>query len=440
MNRIDKIDLAPGITLNYFKTDKFKTDYLSVNLILPLTAYNAAHAALLPRVLIRGSSQHQSNRALAIRSEELYSADITQSTYKFGKLININFTLESLSGKFTFDRPQLFDDCVGFLSEIIFSPLLVDGKFKYDYVELEKKNQLIAIEAKKNNKSGYAVERCVEIACKDESFAIPATGRKEDVSRITPESLYSFYSWLIKNAAIEVFYFGAEPQKSVCSCIDKAFGVKGRYDFENPYGNMIYNIEASNVKNASESVSAKQGKLVMAFRNKISVASPEYVAFSVFNCLLSDSPVSKLFVNVREKLGLCYYCGAVNESSIGLTLVMAGIKNESAVLTQNEIIRQISDISAGNITADELSAAKKTMINSLSGMYDNPSSVEAWYLIRKVNGAQEISPEDFAKGVLEVTPDQLMKIADRICLDTVFLLEGTLDDDGSGEDDAEDEE
>lgn len=438
MNRLEKIDLGSGITLNYMNTDKFKTDYLSVNFILPLTAYNAAHAALLPRVLIRGSAEHPSNRALAIRSEELYSADITQSTYKFGNLININFTLESLAGKYTFDSPELFEDCVALLSEIIFSPLVLDDKFKEDYVELEKKNQLIAIEAKKNNKSAYAVQRCVEIACEGESFAIPASGRKEDVELVTPESLYSFYRSLLEKTSIEVFYFGAEHKNNVEACLKKTIAATLDRQVEVLFGNMLCDAKIADVKNVKESVSAKQGKLVMALRNSISVASPEYVAFSVFNCLLSDSPVSKLFVNVREKLGLCYYCGTVNESSVGLSFVTAGIKNENADIAAKEITNQISNISEGNITAEELSAAKKTMINLLSGMYDNPLSVESWYLIRKVNSAQESSPEEFAEAVKSVTAEQVMDIARRLRLDTVFLLEGGLGGD-CGEDDSDEE-
>ena len=427
MSNIERIDLAPGVVLNYSYTKKFKTDSLSVNFILPMTRSATAHASILPRVLISGSRAYPTNRDLAWRSEELYSADIVQCTYKLGELINVSFSMESLAGKYAFDLPRLFDECVGLLGEIVCSPLVCGGSFRREYVELEKKNQLIAIAAKKNSKMRYAVERCVELMCKDEVFGIPACGRSEDIEEVTPESLYAFYLEMLASARIELFYFGELCSDTVARVLRERLLPRCERDAFDCFRSMIASVDVKTVNKVSESASMVQGKLVMGYRTGVSVASKDYAAFSVLVNVLSDSPVSKLFVNVREKLGLCYYCGALSESSVGIMLISSGLKNENFDRAQKEISAQISDIIDGKITADELAFAKKAIISSLEGMSDSPSSVESWYLLRTVNSASAVSPEEFAVDVESVTVEDVAFIAQKLELDTVYCLEGELD-------------
>lgn len=439
MNDLKRIDLGDGIALNYFYTDKFKTDYLSVNYILPLDAYAVAHAVILSRVLIRGSAAYPTNRELAKRCEELYSADIVHSTYKIGEFINLAFSLESLAGRFTFDSPELFSDCVGLLGEILENPLISDGSFDSEYVELEKKNQLIAIASKKNNKSRYAVNRCVEIMCKDESFGIPSSGREEDIARVTADSLYSFYCHLMSKSSIELFYFGAESADFVVECVRERLAPRCERKVEFDFRPMLSGVSKKTPYHFSESARTVQGKLVMGYRTGVSVCSENYAAFSVFCNVLFDSPISKLFVNVREKLGLCYYCGGITESSVGLLLISSGIKNENKNVAQTEIIAQISAISDRNITAEELAAAKRAIIASYVGMYDNPSSVESWYLFRRVNSAETIAPEELVGLIERVEVDDVANIAKGLSLDTVYFLEGLSAEDGDESIDAEGE-
>ena len=53
-----------------------------------------------------------------------------------------------------------------------------------------------------------------------------------------------------------------------------------------------------------------QAKLVMGFRTGIAVPGGDVTAMRLMSALFGGTPHSKLFLNVREKLSLCYYCSS----------------------------------------------------------------------------------------------------------------------------------
>jgi predicted Zn-dependent peptidase len=72
----------------------------------------------------------------------------------------------------------------------------------------------------------------------------------------------------------------------------------------------------------------------------------------VFNELFGGSPLSKLFMNVREKASLAYYASSSFDTFRGVLKVQAGIdgKNHDQVLAI--IAAQLSAIQAGDFTDD----------------------------------------------------------------------------------------
>jgi predicted Zn-dependent peptidase len=180
------------------------------------------------------------------------------------------------------------------------------------------------------------------------------------------------------------------------------------------------------VQRVCEKVSAVQGKLAMGFRTGITAETTvkERVALSLFNMIYGLSPVSKLFMNVREKRSLCYYCASRNDNIKGTLFVYSGIENKNVAVAEEEILLQLDAIKKGEITEEEMLCAKEGFRDTARSVADSPISLEQWYLTRALHG-DALTPEQIAEIVDSLTVEDVMKVAARITLDTVFFFEGT---------------
>ena len=83
------------------------------------------------------------------------------------------------------------------------------------------------------------------------------------------------------------------------------------------------------VKDRCEKQDVAQCKLVMGFRTDAAQRDPEVMAARVAIALFGATPQSKLFLNVREKLSLCYYCAAKYDRIKGIMLVQSGVEQKN---------------------------------------------------------------------------------------------------------------
>ena len=78
---------------------------------------------------------------------------------------------------------------VEFLDEVVNHPLVIDGGFKEEYVEIEKQNLKHRIESIINDKGRYAIERAREEMFKGERYGISDLGYLEDIDKITSKEI-----------------------------------------------------------------------------------------------------------------------------------------------------------------------------------------------------------------------------------------------------------
>ena len=160
----------------------------------------------------------------------------------------------------------------------------------------------------------------------------------------------------------------------------------------------------------------------------------DYFAASLFNEILGGSPASKLFMNVRERMSLCYSCGSRYDSYTGNLTVSAGINVSDRELAYGAILEQIEDIKNRKVSDAELNAAKRSVAHSLRQIYDYPSDLISFHANKAIFGI-ETTPEEFAEHYAKVTLDEIVAVANKIKLDSVFFLEGTLENDSEEDND-----
>ncbi len=414
------IEIAKGVRLNYIHTDKFKTNLISFNFITQISKDSAHLNAMLPIILMRGCEKYPTQAEINKRLQYLYSADIDAKNDKVGEFQIFGFSTNMLNDRFTGDI-KMAEEMSTLLCQLIFEPYLEKGVFSRKYVEGEKINLIDAIEAEINNKTRYSMNRCLEEMCKDEIFAVKKFGTVEQVEKISAKSLYEAYKKALKECKIEIYAVGDINCDRIADIFKSYFNGIEREVCE-PVLYPIVRV-ATEVKRIDESQDINQGKLCIGMRTGKNIEDGNFHIAQLFSEIYGASPTSKLFINVREKMSLCYFCRSVIQQRNGVLMVASGIEFANKEIAEEAILKQLDAIKKGEISDEELGNAKRFLRNAYMQIYDSPDAMEAWTLNRSMSKNYD-TPEGERDKIENATVEEIVEFAKGITLDTVYFLKG----------------
>ncbi len=412
--------IKEGITFHYIPCDKFTSSSFSVHFLAPLAGETAALYCLLSRVLKKGSALYPSQEAINKRLEELYAASVSMGVSKLGESESFFVSANMLDDRFAFDGTGIEEETVSLAKSLLCAPLLEGDSFCGDIVSREKKALTDRIRAQINNKNAYAMSRCREIMCADEPYRFSVMGTEEAVEKITPASLYQAYLRVLSSARMEIIYVGSEGLDTAAALAERFCEGFAPRAYTDRRETVICSV--SEARRVKESVCAAQGNLVLGFRTPCATEEDTF-ALMLFDAVYGSSAVSKLFMNVREKLSLCYHCSSRCDRHKGVMFVTAGIENKNAKVAEDEILNQLQEMKNGNISDKELTYAKEALLDGLRTVTDNQGSMESWCLHHAKRGS-ELTPTETAEKIAALTREDIVRVAQGIALDTVYFLEG----------------
>ena len=146
-----------------------------------------------------------------------------------------------------------------------------------------------------------------------------------------------------------------------------------------------------------ESMDVTQGKLAMGFRTGgVTCWEEEYPALAMCNAVFGGTTLSKLFMNVREKLSLCYYASSTLEKMKGLILVSSGIEFDKFQQARDEILPSAGgDAGRGTSEDWELEGARRTMIGAHLATLDVQGRQEDFWLGQAAAGLETEHPRSW---------------------------------------------
>ena len=414
------ITIADGVKLNYIETDKFKTNYFSFNFIAELSKTKSCYYSLLPAVLMRGCKKYNNQAELNKRLQFLYSGEIALRNSSFGEFQIFGIRANMLNDRFGSDV-KITEETIDLIFDIVFDPYLVDGVFDKTYTKGEKISLINAVESERNHKSSYSINRLKEEMCRDEVFSISKNGTISQIKRITAKSLYKEYQRILQELPIEIYFVGKCNIDELADKLKERFSIIDRKVIK--LNTAKTKLKADKVQEIVEEESVKQGKLCLGFRTGYTVEENKYHLIQLFNEVFGASPTSKLFMNVREKMSLCYSCRSIVNQRNGLLIVSSGIEFSNKEVAQNAIIDQLEQIKNGQISNEEFESAKKSLINGYKQMYDSADSMENWTLLRSICNTLSTPNKECVK-IENATIEDVMNVANKITLDTIYFLQG----------------
>ncbi|AZV60491.1 EF-P 5-aminopentanol modification-associated protein YfmF [Peribacillus frigoritolerans] len=414
----DTITEKSGYKLHVVRTDKYKTNTLVLKMKAPLTKEDVTYRALLPYVLQSNTSKYPTTPELRSYLDDLYGAGFYVDVAKKGEYQIISFTIDIVNEKFLSDSTPLLEKAFGLLSEVIFNPKKNGEAFDSKTVSNEIRSLKQRIQSISDDKMRYSATRLVEEMCKNEPYALEASGNLQDLETITPESLFAYYKKMLSEDEIDLYVIGDIDGSEVEALADKYVSLQEREPVRLPRetGKAV-----EKEKVIIENSDVKQGKLNIGYRTQVAYGDPDYYALQLFNGIFGGFSHSKLFINVREKASLAYYAASRLESHKGLLMVMAGIENANYKQALDIIHAQMKEMKQGNFSDEELAQTKAVVKNQLLETIDvSRGLVEILY--HNVISGQDISLDEWFAKTERTTKEEIIAVGQKIQLDTIYFL------------------
>ena len=422
MNVVEK-QLVPGISLILAGTDQFKTDLFSVTFVTPMARETVTANALVMDVLNRGSRQYPDIQSLSAAQDELYGLTVTPAVRQKGEIQCVGLRAGLIDEGFALDGAPLLEPALDFVAQLLLDPLVEDGAFLPDYVAGEGANLADHIRGRINDKRTYASHRLIQLMCGEEAYGLDKYGFAAEAEGMDPGALFRRYRALLEEARVVFYYSGACAPERVEAAVRRAFAPMLTPRAGDVPATAVV-AGGGEVRTWTDRMDVTQGKLALGFRTGgIAAGHPLSAALTVANIMYGGSSNSKLFLNVRERLSLCYYASSGLDKLKGLMMVSSGVEFSQFQRAREEILAQLKAMQEGDFTPEELRVGKQSAVSAWRSLQDSQGRTEDYWLGQVCAGTWE-APESVMEKLEAVTARQVAEAARQVRLDTVYYLTG----------------
>lgn len=341
---IQKFDLPNGLRL--LVKENHRLPFVEFRVVfkggvLAETSENNGLTQLTGKLLLKGTKTRSAEEiARAIES-------IGGSLDYFGGNNSFGVSAEVLSGDFATGLDLVSD-------------VLLNPTFPSPALERERQIQLADIKAQKDQllKSASVMMRRAMFG--DRAYGLDGAGTEQSVQKISTEDLRKFHQRLtVPNNCVFAIY-GDVRADTVKAAVEKVFG--GWKSGEKALTDLPKIAPLAEIKRMKEIRDKKQAVLVIGF-NGATVDSPDRYALELLQEACSDLG-SRLFMRIRENLGLAYYVGAQNFPGLvpGYFTFYCGTAPEKVDLVEKELLVEADLLRTGGLSEEELKRAKAKII------------------------------------------------------------------------------
>ncbi len=367
-------ELLPGVYLNEMPADKFKRCRISINFIMPSKRETATAFALLPYMLERGYEDCPDMSAMSIKLSSLYGVSLSADSTVQGPNRVVGIGVSGIKQEFAGEEIELYCEYTKLLIGVAFRPYFKDGLFEADTLNIEKGKLFDLLSVEQNNKRSYCVRQARRRFFKDSPNGVESNGYIDELESIDVQEMPELYHQMIKTAQIEVIVQGAN-SKAVADELTAYLSSKERAhrSFLPPFAEKVGEFESF-----SEPMQTAQGKICKIYNVGEILSPTEAIKMRVATAVFGSLPTSRLFVNVREKQSLCYYCVAVFGTITSTVSVDSGVEHHNAERTLEAIDVELCKLTETEVDEKELNDAKRQFINQLNAAADSLAATESW--------------------------------------------------------------
>jgi zinc protease len=295
---------------------------------------------LLARMLLKGTKRRNAETI----ATEIESVGGSIDSYGGNNSFGVN--LEVLSADFPTGMKLLAD-------------VLLNPTFPALALEREREVQIAGIRSQKDDLLKSASKAMRRTLFGEDGYGLDPLGTEKSVSTIKADDLRACHRRLAVAANGVIAIYGDVKTAKVRAAVAKTFarwkpGAPPELNRQSPL--------FKSSRRAIENRDKKQAVLFIGFPGA-TLHSEDRHALDLIQEACSDLG-SRLFLRIREKLGLAYYVGAQNFVGLapGYFAFYAGTEPEKADLVEQEILKEAGLLRSEGLTPDELKRAKAKII------------------------------------------------------------------------------
>lgn len=407
-----------GFKLHVIKTNRFKTVFYSINIRFEDNKDSEVYTSLLSRMLIQTSSKFNSLREINTYCASIYDPSYNIRVLDSGSENILRLTSSFANEKYT-EKGMLLKN-LEFLTSFIFEPKIVDGGFDKEMFDIQKEKLLEYYKSMKDNPKEYAKGRLAEEMQIKKYKVLKLDDLISGISNLSEVELYNFYQSIMSKGCLDIFICGDVDEKEVKKIFSKLIKFKGTHKKIN---HLVKQHDFKDMPNiVVDKTNNTQSNLIIGFKlDNLSDFERNYV-FVLYSWILGGGMSSLLSQTVREKYSLCYYIYAVRQNLFETMKIYAGIDGVNFEKTCNLIQDELENMENGNFSLELFEGVKEIYYNSLIRIEDSQDDLVASYASEIFINNDSIS--DRKKNMSKVTKEDVMNLAKKVHVDTIYLLKG----------------
>jgi predicted Zn-dependent peptidase len=294
----------------------------------------------------------------------------------------------------------------------ILSDVLLNPKFNENELEFEKQNVLAALLSRKDSIGKTASDEFAKIYYNNTSYANPVLGNPSAVQKITVQNLKDWHRFSYNAENIIISAAGNIDKSTVCNFLEKYFsGIPNGEKFQLP----SLNLNLPNEQKKEIDGKFNQAYIFAGFPAP-DILNKDTAAVKLASAVLGGRMTSRLFIELREKLGLAYEVNTVfpSRKKQSYFAVYIGLDKKNIKLTLEKIDEILKNFCDVEVSQQELRDTK----NYIKGLYviDRQTvSKKAYYLgWREAMGQGYEYENNFLQNIEEVTSKDIIDVSNKI--------------------------
>lgn len=414
---MNRIQLEQGVFLNEGDASKFKSSRVSITFVWPARRENATAEALMALVMERGCASCPDMTELSKKLAAWYGAALSVDLSLLGANRVLTVSVAGLQDAYALAGEALGAAYAQMAADVAFAPYLPGGVFDGEALQIEREQLRERLESEMNEKRSYCIRQARRRFFGDSPEGIERWGYLDELDSLTPECLTRAFWNMVETAQIEIMVQGADAaavrrtmQAALASVKRKPAALVSPSAM--PRRDTLWE---------EEPMDTAQGKLCLLFTAGVPVENSSLPALRVAVSLLGGTATSRLFLNVREKQSLCYYCSASGVARSGLLCIDSGVEHAKAASARAAVLHELELLRTGPIAPEELTQTKRAIITALRAVEDTLSGTESWYFNEILRGTFD-SPQEAEAAVEAVTEQQVREVLNRFTLSVSYTI------------------
>ncbi|MCL0091525.1 insulinase family protein [Dehalococcoidales bacterium] len=294
---------------------------------------------------------------------------------------------------------------------------------RFDPQDIERERQVIIEEINMSKDSpSHRVDMLIdELLWPNHPLGRDIAGNKESVTAITRDMMLDYQSsqYLPGNTVVSVA--GALQHQEIVAAVSQRLGnwtnpapqpERSRYSFK----------EQPSPRLHIETRDTEQIHLCLALPG-LSLFHPKRFTLDLLNVILGEGMSSRLFTEIRDKLGLVYNIHSHVEHFLdsGSVTIYAGVESRNLTVAIKAIVEQLSRLKE-TVPEVELSKAKELSKGRLWLRMEDSRNVASWLGGQEILTGRILSLDEIISIIDAITADELQELAQELLISSQLRL------------------